>query len=300
MRLRRRHLAPALAAVLLSLPTFVYALCAPSVSGIFPASGIVGTNVTAVVRGEGLGNATVGVFGDPGLMITTQSNNDIALSLQIVVAPDAPLGERILVIETPGGIAGASFTVNAVGGIVVADVTPQPIATRGFGLDLMVSGSALNRLVPMDVTVSGSGVSVVSSVPTGDGSMLDLSLAVAADAELGARAIEISSSSAGGAILQMVVQRPGPALTPVSPGAGEVGATVPITITGTNLTGAALVMTGSGVAVKVPRTVVGTGNAMGIATGSGVSVVGALPLIASGTGRTMGMATASGVATNAP
>ena len=41
--------------------------------------------------------------------------------------------------------------------------------------------------------------------------------------------------------IQLYVERPPPTVTGVSPAAGEVGATVPITITGANLTGAALV-----------------------------------------------------------
>jgi hypothetical protein len=253
-RSRTRSLCLAPLGALALLPGLAQALCAPSVEGIFPASGIVGTSVTATVRGEALSDASVSVFGDAGLQVTPQANSATALTLRLDVAADAPLGERILVIETPGGIAGASFTVNGPGGLIVAEVTPTPIATRGLGLDLVLTGSAFDLLVPANVSVSGTGVSVAGVVPAPDGSMLDLMLDVAPDAELGARAIEIRSSSVGGAVLQMVVQRPAPSVAVLSPAAGAVGTIVPITITGADLAGGALVITGSGVTVSATAT----------------------------------------------
>ena len=57
--LRIRRLAIALAVIL--LPAVARAVCAPSARGIFPASGIVGTVVDAVVEGQALTGATVTV-----------------------------------------------------------------------------------------------------------------------------------------------------------------------------------------------------------------------------------------------
>lgn len=242
MRARARLIA-ALSSALVVLPVLVWGLCAPEVSGIFPASGLVGTNVSATVRGHSLTGATVSVFGDPGVVVTTNSSSDTALNVQIAIDPAAPVGERILVIETPGGTAGASFTVNPAGGLVVADVSPLPVATLGFGLDVTVTGQRLDAIPPGGITVSGQGVAVTSQTASGDGTVLDLSFDVASDAEVGARAIEITSS-VGGAILQMLVQRPAPVVDLLSPAAVEVGSIdVPLVLTGANLTGAAIVVT---------------------------------------------------------
>lgn len=240
-RLDRRW--PLLAVALVALPRLAWGICAPEVSGIFPASGRVGTAVAATVRGAGLAGATVAVFGDTGVAANPTSSSDTALALQITIDAAAPLGERILVIETPGGIAGASFTVNPAGGLVVSDMSPLALATRGFGLDVTLTGERLDAVAPGDITVSGDGVSVVSALATPDGTMLDLSFDVAADASVGPRAIEIASS-AGGAVLQMLVQRPAPTVDAVSPGAIEIGSTdVPLVLTGANLTGAAVIVT---------------------------------------------------------
>lgn len=259
MRARARLIA-ALSSVLVAVPSLVWGLCAPEVSGIFPASGIVGTNVAATVRGQGLSGATVSVFGDVGVVVSPTSSSDTALNVQITIDPSAPTGERILVIETPGGIAGASFTVNPVGGLVVADVSPLPVATLGFPLDVTVTGQRLDAILPGDVTVSGTGVSVVDAQVNVDGTAMDFTFDVASDAPVGARAIEIASA-AGGAVLQMLVQRPAPRVDTISPGAIEVGETdVPLVLTGANLTGAAIVVTS------------GAGGAGGVTLGDVVTV----------------------------
>ena len=109
---------------MLALPQLAWGLCAPEVNGIFPASGIVGTVVAATVRGHGLAGGTVSVFGEPGLDAAATSSSDTALNVQLTIAPGATLGERILVIETPGGIAGASFTVPVI----------RASAVTGFGM----------------------------------------------------------------------------------------------------------------------------------------------------------------------
>jgi hypothetical protein len=232
----------ALVASVVCTASLAAALCAPSARGIFPASGIVGTSVSATVPGMGLAGATASLFGEPGLTVTVQNAADLAVSLQLQIDPAAAPGERIISLATPAGTVAVSFTVNPIGGPIVADVTPTPIATQGFGLDLAITGQNLAGLSASNVTVSGTGITVVDATAAPDGTLFDVSLGVAADASLGTQALVISSS-VGGAILQLTVQRPAPTIAEVSPGAGEVGATVPLTITGANLTGAALIIT---------------------------------------------------------
>lgn len=229
------------ACVSLAAPA-AWAACAPSARGIFPTSGIVGTSVTATVSGTGLSAATVGVFGEPGLQATVQSATDTVVTLRLDIAAAAAPGERFITLDTPSGSVAASFTVNAVGGPIVSGVSPTPIATQGFGLDLVLTGLNLNLLDASHVTVSGLGVSVTGVVAAPGGMQFDLSLDVAADAELGTHAVVIDSP-AGGAVFQLYVQRPAPSIAQVSPGAGEIGTVVPLRITGSHLAGAALVVT---------------------------------------------------------
>jgi hypothetical protein len=237
-----RTVALALAAGVLLVARLAVALCAPSAEGIFPASGIVGTTVDAVVPGTGLAGATATVLGEPGLGVTVQNAADTAVSLQLQIDALALPGERIITLETPAGSVSVNFTVNPAGGPIVADVSPTPIATQGFPLDLDVTGQNLAGLGLANLTASGTGITVVGATASLDGTLLEVSLDVAADASLGTQALVISSPL-GGAVLQLFVQRPAPVVTDVSPGAGEIGTVVPITITGSNLTGAALIVT---------------------------------------------------------
>ena len=243
------RVAAALLAVALAAPSLAHADCAPSARSILPASGIVGTQVDAVVEGESLGGVTVTVLGDAGLAAAVTSSGDLAANLHLTIDPSAAPGERILVLETPAGSAAVSFTVNPAGGPVVASIAPPLVATRGLPLDVTFGGANLSGVTPASITVSGAGVTVPTATPAVDGSSLAVTFAVDAAAELGTHAVTISNG-VGSVVVLLYVQLPAPILTGVSPGAGEVGAAVPIVVTGTNLTGAALVITGSDVAVS--------------------------------------------------
>jgi hypothetical protein len=240
-RLAGARIALLAAVVTALLPRVAAAVCAPSASGIFPASGLVGTNVSATVRGSGLDGVTVTVFGDPGLTAAVQATGDLAATIQLTIDPAAAAGERILLLENAGGSTGVSFTVNPAGGPVVADASPPLLATLGVPLDVTLTGANLGGLTAANFTVSGLGVTVSTATPGPDGTTLALGFSVDPAADLGTHAVVLTAPT-GGAVLQLYVQRPSPLLTTVSPGAGEQGATVALTLTGTSLTGAALVI----------------------------------------------------------
>jgi hypothetical protein len=237
-----------LALALLSLPARTWALCAPAATAIFPVSAVAGSDLTATVTGEALGGATVTVVGDVGLAASVQSANDLGAQLHLTIDAGAAPGERILVLDTPGGSAAVSFTVIPPGGPEIASVSPSLAATLGLPLSLAVTGASLGGVSPSTIAVSGAGVTVSAATPSGDGTTLALDLAVAADADLGTHALTIGNGVAS-VVLTLYVSRPPPTVAALSPAAGNVGTTVPITLTGTSLTGAALVVTGTDVTV---------------------------------------------------
>src|SRR5262245_33262231 len=122
-----RFVATVAVAAVLFAARFAAAVCAPSTTGIFPASGIVGTSVGATVRGMGLAGATASAVAAPGLTVAVQNAGDLAVSLQLDIDATAVPGERIISLTTPAGTVAVSFTVNPVGGPIVADVNPTPI-----------------------------------------------------------------------------------------------------------------------------------------------------------------------------
>jgi hypothetical protein len=215
------RVAAALLVLALGIPALAHADCAPSARSILPASGIVGTQVDAVVEGESLAGVTVTVVGDAGLTVAVTSTNDLAANLHLTIDPAAAPGERILVLDTPEGSAAVSFTVNPAGGPVVASIAPPLVATRGLPLDVTLGGTNLGGVTPASITVSGTGVTVTAATPAVDGTSLAVTFAVDAAAELGTHAVTISNGI-GSALLLLYVQLPAPILTGVSPGAGEV------------------------------------------------------------------------------
>jgi hypothetical protein len=266
----RRARSAALAAAWLLVPALAAAVCAPAASGIFPASGIAGTSVVATVTGSALDGATVSVFGDAGLTATVQASAPATLTLRLDLAATATPGERLLFLDTPGGSTGVSFTINPAGGPVIDDVSPPLIATQGIALDVTVTGANLSAVTPASFAVSGAGVSVTTAAPSPDGTTLALEFTVDAAADLGTHAVTLTLPT-GSAVLELYVQRPPPTLTAVHPAAGDVGATVPLMLTGTNLSGAALVVTGSGIAVSGVATPDDSTLTATLTIGSGVS-----------------------------
>jgi len=227
-------------AALLGRPA--WAFCAPSAKSILPASGIVGTQVSATVTGGGLAGAVAGTFGGAGLGVAVQATSDTSVTLQLTIDAAAATGERIITLTTSDGVVAVSFTVNPAGGPIVTGVSPTLIATQGFGFQATLTGQNLGNLSLSDVSTSGAGVVPSLVSPSGDGTSAAITFTVAADADIGTHALVIASAT-GGATFQLYVQRPAPSVVTVSPSAGAVGANVPITITGTNLAGAALVVT---------------------------------------------------------
>ena len=266
----RRARSAALAAAWLLVPALAAAVCAPAASGIFPASGIAGTSVVATVTGSALDGATVSVFGDAGLTATVQASAPATLSLRLDLAATAAPGERLIFLDTPGGSTGVSFTINPAGGPVVDAVSPPLIATQAIPLDVTVTGANLGAVTPASFAVSGAGVSVTTAAPSPDGTTLALEFTVDAAADLGTHAVTLTLPT-GSVVLELYVQRPPPTLTAVNPAAGDVGATVPLMLTGTNLSGAALVITGSGIAVSGVATPDDSTLTATLTIGSGVS-----------------------------
>lgn len=236
------------AVALLALPAIARAACAPAATDIFPTSATPGSDLVATVDGEELSGVAVTVVGDVGVAATVQSSSDLGAQIHLVIDATAAPGERILVLDTAGGSTAVSFTVIPTGGPVIDGTAPPLVGIAGQPLALVLTGSGLAGVSSSTIAISGTGVTVASAVPSGDGTQLALGLAIAPDADLGTHAITIGNGVAS-VVLTLYVKRPPPTVTLASPAAGAVGATVALALTGTNLTGAALVITGTDVAI---------------------------------------------------
>lgn len=110
------------------------------------------------------------------------------------------------------------------------------------GLNLADGGGT--ALVPVD----GIGITLLSH----DDATVRARFAIAEDAALGTRAIQVTThNGSSGTLPFTVVAPPLPAIASISPAAGDVGFSVPVTITGSNFTaGATVAISGTDVVIS--------------------------------------------------
>jgi len=142
-------------------------------------------------------------------------------------------------VETQGGTAGTS-TLTSISPTSGFRNTSVSVTLTGTGLTgasaINVSGGAANG-----ITVSGIGV--VSDT------QVDATFTISATAPFAARTVSVTTPNGTTNTVTFTVTAQAPTLTGISPTSGSIGATgIPVTLTGTNLTGAtAITISGTGV-----------------------------------------------------
>src|SRR5690606_28984246 len=200
----------------------------PGLSSASVVSAVRGTTVEVTLSGSHFvpGGTSVNVDGSGVTVGSVEVMSETTLTLELVVAAGAPLGERSITVTTAGGTSPAlPFTV----------LPPVPTVThiapasgvRGEVVEVTVSGSGF---VPGATTVEVDGAGVtVEDVEVVDESTLTASLAIAENAPLDT--VEVSVSTAGGtcgAHAFTILPR-SPTLENVAPDSGVQGTTVPVT-----------------------------------------------------------------------
>jgi len=125
-------------------------------------------------------------------------------------------------------------SVNPTNGVVGATV---PVTLNGTNF---LSGSTVNA----GANISVSNVNVVSST------QITANFAIAANAPPGAANIMVTNTNGTSAPAIFTINPAAPTLTAINPNAGQVGAAVPVTLTGSNFISGATINAGAG--VKMP------------------------------------------------
>jgi len=215
---------------------------APTVSGISPNTGVQNMVVPVTITGANFTTTgtTLNVNGGgvtPGTLTVNPAGTSITTTFTI--GTGAAMTARTVTVTTPGGTATTTFTVTG----QLLSVAPTA-AVRGTTVPLTLSGVDLSGATA--VTVSGAGVTC--SVTGSSSTTINASCAITATAATGARNVTATTAIGATNTLVGVFTVQGPTLTSISPTSGTHGTTVPITLNGTNLTGAtAVTMSGSGV-----------------------------------------------------
>ena len=197
----------------------------PTVSRIWPSSGPQGTTLQVMVTGTGFDAGEDDVrFSGAGIAVCSLSvDSPIQVTLEVIVANDAALGERDLTVTTSGGSVLTSnvFEVTKRPNPCprVTSISP-PLGIRGKTMSVMLVGEGLVE----DVTSVSMGERITVSSLHAEASGLRVSFAVSPNAKLGSRGLAVTNPPPGGgtSVLDssLSVVNPVPIVTAVSPNTG--------------------------------------------------------------------------------
>src|ERR1017187_7109099 len=144
-----------------------------------------------------------------------------------------------LIAHTPPAKAGTVPTLTS--------VSP---ATGRQGAIVPVTLTGTNFVSGATVATNNTGIAV-SAVTVVSTTQITVTLTIAANATLGAANVTVTTSAGTSAPVVFTVKPPPPTLSTIAPAFGAPGATVPVTLAGTNfVAGAAILTSNSGIAVS--------------------------------------------------
>ena len=233
----------------------------PTLTSISPNFGLRGTTVPVTLTGTGFTaagttvNITAPANGVTVGPVTVVNATTITTSITSVIG--SALGQRFISVVTPGGATGTvPFTVTGPALTSIAPVTGAANTT----VPVTLFGSGLTGTTA--ITVSGTGITVTGLTVVAPGNQVNANFVIAAGTALTARNVTVNApGGTSNAVTFTVFALPVPTLTSIAPASGVLGTAVPVTLTGTNLTGATAV-TVSGTGVTVSNRVVQTATSV--------------------------------------
>ena len=231
---------------------------APTLASLSPAAGTPGSTVPVTLAGTNfVAGASVAVS-NPGV---TVSNVNVASATQITatftIAQGASIGPCTVTVTTAGGTSGsATFTVNSTSIPTLVSISPNS-GTPGTTVPVTLTGT--NFVAGASVAVSNPGVTV-SNLNVVSATQLTATFTIAAGASTGSANVTVTTPGGTSGPVTFTINGPSiPTLVSISPNSGAPGATVPVTLTGTNfVAGASVSVNNSGVTVSNVTVVSGT------------------------------------------
>jgi hypothetical protein len=227
--------------------SFTVRLALPTITSIVPDQDTQATTPKVTITGTNLTGASEVRLG-AGVAVNSfsvLSTNQI--SVNISIAADATPGARGISVTTPAG----SFTLP--GGFTVRQALPT-IAS--------VNPSQGNRETTFDIIIAGTNLTGAGEVQIGTGitvnsfsilssNQIKANISLATDAEIRARNVSITTPGGSVTLPNAFMVKPAlPTITSITPDNGSQGATLSVTIRGTNLTETGEVRFSTGTAVN--------------------------------------------------
>ncbi len=204
----------------------------PTLTAVTPNYGAQGATVTVALAGTNFVNGATAVsVANTGITVGAVTFvNATQLSVPFTISGTATLGPTNVTVTTAGGTSAAlTFTVTGPGPTLTA-VTPQT-GVQGTRVSATLTGTNFDGSAKVAVSnplVTASSVTVVS--PTQIGLLLIIDPAAA----LGPANVTVTTGAGTSNPLPFTVTSSVPTLTSLSPTNGPQGATVSVTLTGTN------------------------------------------------------------------
>ena len=237
----------------------------PTLTSVTPNQGVQGATVAVTLTGTNfvVGATTVQVSGS-GVTVINVAVTSVAVSsgtsltASFVLDPAAATGPRSVTVTTAAGTSGAqTFTINpppGPGAPTLTSVSPNQglraatVAVTLAGTNFVVGATTVN--------VSGGGVTV-TNVVVGSTTSLTANFVLDPAAIVGPRSVTVTTAGGTSGPQGFTVILPPPTLTSVSPNQGIRGATVAVTLTGTNFVVGATTVGVAGGGVTVANVIVG-------------------------------------------
>jgi len=231
--------------------TVTFTVVAPTLTSIAPSTGNRGAVVPVTLTGTNLAGATgVNVSGTGVTVSGVTVVNPTTVTATFTIAAGATASGRTVTVTTPGGTTnGVTFTVATPPAPTLTSISPVT-GNRGAVVPVTLTGT--NLTAASAITVSGGNVTV-SGITVVNSTTVTATFTIAAGAAASPRTVSVTTpGGTSGTVTFTVTTPPAPTLTSISPVAGTHSATgsvtVPVTLTGTNLTGtSAITISGTGV-----------------------------------------------------
>jgi hypothetical protein len=219
----------------------------PFINSVSPDQGFQGSKLDVTITGKNFSAATEVRFG-VGIAVnsfTVTSATKITANIEIVAG--AKIGARDVSVITPGGIFTLpnGLTVN-LALPVIASISPNQ-DRQGATLNITITGTNLSGTSEVRF---GTGIAV-NSFTILSGNQVTANITIAADAAVGVR--DVSVTTPGGSFTLstgFTIKQGLPVIASISPNQDRQGATLNVTITGTNLNGTSEVRFGTGIALN--------------------------------------------------
>ena len=220
-----------------------------TIASISPNTGAQGTGVNVTITGTFLTGATAVNVSGGGISVSNfAAVSGTTVTATFTIAPNATLTARNVTVTTPAGTSNAvTFTVIAPAAPTLTSIAPNS-ELRGISTDVTLTGTNFVTGSTVVATPAVSGFSI-SNVVVQNPTTITATFSSSTTAPVGA--VNIGVITAGGASNTLPFAISGPVLTSIAPASGNRDGTVPITLTGSGLTGTtAINVSGGGITVS--------------------------------------------------